>query len=168
MVSDSPYKVDHLALSPLTGVITGILGAFLMLGVVGLMQPYSGLSIEAVLAQFGTLVLPKRFEQISLTSLMSIALGVHILIRALLSLLYAVCQQRIPARGLIAVGIFYGFILWVTSGVILGAAIGPGWRQSARSWTWLMANVVFGLCLATTSIVAQIIRPAEVMIVPKD
>lgn len=168
MVSDSPYKVNDLALSPLMGIITGLLAALLMLGVVALMQPYSGLSVEGVLRQFGTLVLPKRFEQVEPMTLVWIGLGVHLLLRAILSLLYSVSQQRIPTRGLVAVGTFYGFILWVGGSVIVGTLLGEMWRSASRSWTWLLANLVFGLCLATSAIIAASLRPATTVAVPRD
>ncbi|MBC7911039.1 MAG: hypothetical protein H7Y30_11095 [Pyrinomonadaceae bacterium] len=168
MISDSPYKVDEMALSPFAGMFAGLVAAFLMLGIVILMEPYSGLSVESVLRQFATLVLPKRFEQMEPNTLMLIGLGVHLLLRLLLSLLYSVCQQRIPTRGLIAVGTFFGFILWITGSVIIGTLLGAEWRSASRSWTWLLANLAFGLCLATFAMIAQSRRPATTVAVPRD
>jgi hypothetical protein len=167
MVSDSPYDINELVLSPLMGMTAGLFAAFVMLSVLVVLQPYSGLSVEFVLQQFGTLVLPKRAEQINTTTLMGIGLGVHILLRILLSLFYSVSQQSIPAKGLIIVGLFYGFIIWMTGSVIFGTALGEEWRTTARSWTWLFANLTFGFCLAATAIIAEKFRPAAITL-PKD
>lgn len=168
MVSDSPYKVSDLILSPLAGIITGVLASLVMLGIVALMEPYSGMSIHTVLSQFGTLVLHQRFEGIEPQSMLLIGLGVHILLRTILSLLYSVSQQRIPTRGLIAVGLFYGFMLWIAGSVIIGTMLGEAWRSASRSWTWLLANLVFGLSLAVTAIIADKVRPAATVALPKD
>ena len=168
MISDSPYKVDALALSPIAGLFSGIVAAFFMLGVVELMSPYSGMTVASVLTQFATLVLPGSFENMQTSTLVSIGLGVHLLIRMILALLYSVSQQSIPVRGLVAVGLFFGFINWMAGSVIFGIAFHEEWRVSARSWTWLIANLVFGLSLALVSIILQAVRPSPVLAVPKD
>jgi hypothetical protein len=84
-------------------------------------------------------------------------------------LLYAVCQQRIPVRGLIAVGIFYGFILWIVGSLIIGMLLSRELRVVLRSWTWLGACVLYGLGLAGAAVWAEATRSkGESVVVPKD
>lgn len=168
MVTDSPYDINDLALSPFAGLMVGLIASLIMLSVVMLFQPYSGISVENVLKPLATLVLPKRFEQVEPTTLVMIGLGVHLMLRGLIGLLYSVCQQRIPTRGFVAVGIFFGFIIWITGSVILGFVFGAEWRATSRTWTWLFANIIFGFTLALTAIIAAKIRPVEMVVVPKD
>ena len=133
-----------------------------------LLQPLTGISVENVLKPLATLVLPKQFEQVEPATLGMIGLGVHLLLRGLIGMLYSVCQQRVPTKGFVAVGIFFGFIIWITGSVILGFVFGEGWRETSRTWTWLLANITFGFCLALTTIIAAKIRPAATVAVPKD
>lgn len=168
MISDSPYNLDDLVLSPLGGILAGLFAAFVMLSVVVVLQPYSGISVEQILGQYARFVLPERFENMQATTLLGIGLGVHLLIRVLLALLYSVCQQTAPTRGLVAVGIFYGFIIWMTGSVLFGMFFYDEWKVTGRSWTWLFANLLFGICLAATAIIAEKIRPSAVVALPKD
>lgn len=168
MVTDSPYDINDLVLSPFAGIMAGLIASLIMLVVVMLFEPYSGVSLETILTQLGTLVLPKRFEQVAPTTLVMIGLGVHLLLRGLSGLLYSVCQQKVPTRGFVAVGIFYGFFIWITGSVILGFVFGAEWRATSRTWTWLFANIIFGFTLALTAIIADKIRPTATVAVPKD
>ena len=51
----------------------------------------------------------------------------------ILGMLYGACQLRIPIRGLVAVGIFYGVFLWVLTN-LLGVLLFPVSAAAIRSW----------------------------------
>lgn len=116
---------------PAAGLVAGAIGALAMLAVVALAQGTSG--VETWLARFG--------------------LWVHVIVGALLGALHSACQQRTAVRGLIAVGLFYGFLIWLVAGLILG------WFGVASPlstwWPGLPANLTFGLVLATWAAIAQ-------------
>lgn len=168
MISDSPYKVNDLIFPPLVGGAVGLAAAFLMLAVVRLMQPFSGLSPEMIFSQWGTFVLPQRFEQIAPQTIFLIGLGIHFLLRFFIGILYALSQQRIPPVGLLIVGVFFGVFNWIIGSVVFGIGHGEEWRGASRSWTWLIANLVFGLTLAAAAIVTEKLRPSAEIVVPID
>lgn len=168
MLTDSEYDFNDLTLSPLTGLISAIVGAFLMLSIVLLLQNFSGISLESVLNQYATLILPKRFEQLEPTTLMTIGLIVHLVIRGLIGVLYSLSLQKVPTKGYIAIGIFFGFFIWILGSVIPSWFLGEQWRIVSRSWTWLLANIVFGMTLAITAIIVDKLSPVEAVVVPKD
>jgi hypothetical protein len=168
MISDSPYKVNEAALSPGAGILAGIFASALMLGVVWILQPVSGIPLASMVRPFATLILPHRFEQLPLGTLLLIGVLVHVLLRTILALLYAVCQQQVPLRGYIAVGTFFGFLIWVLGSVIAGRLLSGGGPNISRSWTWLLANLTFGLTLAATAVIVSYFRPASEAAVPKD
>lgn len=164
MISDSTYDFEDTILSSRFGLVSGLIAAALMLGVVLALQPLTGFSLKALLAQIGTLIwLDAAPENL----LVILGLLVHGLLGVIFGVLYALCQQRAPARGLIAVGLFYGFFLWVGGSLIIGVFLSENLRAMIRSWPWFWACLGFGLCLAASALWVERQRPAAA-IVPKD
>jgi hypothetical protein len=166
MISDSPYQVRFPVLESRVGMAAGLAGAFAMLALTAMFQPISALRAADLLAQIGRAVLP---ASVGRSLLMLTGVAVHTLLGALFGLLYAVCQQRVPLRGLIAVGLFYGFVLWVVASVIIGSLFDPALRYAICRWPWLLSHLLYGLCLAGVAAWSHISRRAGMeMIVPKD
>jgi len=161
MIADSPYESGDLVLSPMAGVTAGVIGAAAMLGVVAGLEPVSGLALNALLSEIGSLVLPAPRGAGATTLTLMFGLGMHGALGAMYGLLYALCQQRAPARGVVAVGIFYGVVLWILGALFTRVTLGDGPPSVIRSWTWFLANLAFGSCLAATATWVESRRAAE-------
>lgn len=84
-------------------------------------------------------------------------------------LMYALCQQRAPLHGLAAVGLFYGFFLWIIFGVLLGRFIvDPEMAQELHSKRWLWGGLAYGATLAAGAIVWTVTHPQTARNLPKD
>jgi hypothetical protein len=164
MISDSTYDFEDIVLTPRAGLVSGLLGAAFMLVLVLALQPLTGFSLKTLLAQIGTVI---WFDKATENVLLILGLLFHGLLGAIFGWLYALCQQRVPAAGLIAVGLFYGFFLWVGGSLIIGIFLSEDLRGLIRSWPWFGACLWFGLCLAASAIWAERHRPTQI-IVPKD
>jgi hypothetical protein len=152
MISDSPYQVKGLALPLKAGAVAGILGAATMLGVLAIVQPLSGLSPAWLLRQIGGIILQASNPSGGDAPVRLAGLSLHVLLGSLLGILYAASQQRIPAHGMLVVGIFYGLMLWVVGGLLAGSLFAGPLRAALRSWSWLLSNLMYGLCLATVAL----------------
>ncbi len=157
MISDSPYDVGAPVLTPLKGILAGLVAAFAMLLMLALLQPVSRVAPDAFLAQIGQVFMPGGEPGTAL--LFGVIL--HFLIGAVLGLLYALCQMQIAPRNLIGVGIFYGFVLWVFCSPLLGWAFGEKLRELLRSWPVLAAFLLYGFGLATMATWSLSRRPAR-------
>ena len=147
--------------------MAGVVASMCMLGVVALLHPYSGLSARDLLVRTGEAVLPRGLVARSDVSVA--ASGVlYAVVGAVLGLLYAVSQDRVPARGLIAVGVFYGIVIWVVSRVLTAWLFGPTLRTALHSYPWFLACVCFGVVLAGCAAWADRRRPESVAVVPID
>jgi hypothetical protein len=160
MVSDSPYTAGALVLPPRAGIAGGVVGALAMLALIAVLQPISPIELTDMLTQIGGVFLP-----IPMLSAMAIppwwtGLMLHVVLGALFGLLYAACQQRTPTHGLISVGLFYGFVLWLVGSLLAGSLLGTTLRDTIRSWPWLFACLLYGLCLAATAIWVESRRAA--------
>jgi len=164
MISDSTYDFEDIVLTPRSGLVSGLMGAALMLILVLALQPITGFSLQTLLAQMGAVIWSDTATE---NVLVTLGVLLHGLLGAIFGLLYALCQQRVPARGLITVGLFYGFFLWVGGSLIIGVFLSESLRALVRSWPWFGACLGFGLCLATSAIWVERHRPAQT-IVPKD
>ena len=120
-----------------------------MLGLLRILEPVSALQPFVALSQVGL-----GGDRLPFLT----GLGVHAFLGVLFGLLYAVSQQRIPNRGLIGVGIFYGLALWAAGGLV-SPVFGEPMKRVIRSWPWLLASLFYGLCLAVTAVWVQIRRP---------
>jgi len=146
MITDSPYESGALVLKPLEGVLAGLFGALVMIGVMFGLQSFSASGFLGTLTKLG--------EFISGTGAGG---GVFLLLLGggVFGILYALCEQRIPTKGLIGNGMFYGFFIWVLLGIILAAFLGEEVRTVFRTWTFLVELLTFGLCLSLCSITAM-------------
>jgi len=145
MISDSPYASGDLVLKPGFGAAAGIVGALLMLALLQIFYPVSQLSLGSALAGIGSVVTPAGGATIA-------GLILHLVVAGLLGLLYALSQRRIPYRGLIGVGLLFGFVVWVISSLIIGRFLDESLRAVLRSWPWLLAHLGYGLTLAAVAI----------------
>lgn len=84
-------------------------------------------------------------------------------------LMYALCQQRAPLHGLAAVGLFYGFFLWLIFGVVLGRFIfDPDTAQELHSRHWLWGGLAYGATLAAGAIIWTVTHKQQALNLPKD
>lgn len=149
MIAEAPSRLREPAIPRSLGAVAGLGAGLLMLVVVWALRAASGVSLVQLLSEIGSAVLPND-GSIDETLLATAGFVFHALLAAMLGALYAACQERVPARGLFAVGIAYGVFLWVALGSA-GVALASG--SNLRSWTWLIASVTFGLILATVAAV---------------
>lgn len=147
MISDSPYEAGELALKPAAGIAAGILGGLVMLAIVQILGPISGIGIGDVLGAIGMALMPG--SQVVLVGMM-----LHLVTASVLGLMYSTSQQRIPASGLVGVGVMFGLVVWVFGGLVAGWLMGEGVREVLRSWSWLVACLGFGLTLAGMAVLA--------------
>lgn len=164
MISDSPYDVGAPVLTPFKGIVAGIAAALVMLVLLALVQPMSGVAPSAWLAQIGRLVLPAAEEGLALQA----GAVLHLVIGAVFGLLYSLCQMQIAPRFLIGVGIFYGFVIWVLGSLLLGWVFGERLRELLRSWPLLAAFLLYGLGLAIAAAWTLSRRPSRTVAVAKD
>jgi hypothetical protein len=83
--------------------------------------------------------------------------------------MYALCQQRAPGHGLLAVGLFYGFFLWLIFGVLLGGLMAASpLKEELHSQRWLLAGLAYGTTLAFSGLLVKWTRPKTERALPKD
>jgi hypothetical protein len=154
LVSDSPYRGGQLVLHPVAGILAGLLGSAAMLGLIAASESYTGLSLTAFLKLIGG-------DRTAETMVGFLAVG------SVLGLLYSLCEQSGPTRALLAVGLFYGFFLWILSSWLLGLFLSAAVRSAFRSVPFLSACMVYGFILALAAALSARRRPSETA-VPKD
>jgi hypothetical protein len=143
MIADSTYDAGELIARPRSGAAAGVVAAVVMLALLtGLAGPDSARAwIEGAAAPF----LPAAPQTLFF---MTVVGGlVHLGVGGLLGALYAACQQRTSTGGLVAVGVFYGFIVWLAGYVFLARLFQAG-PSPLRTWPGLLALVGYGLVLA--------------------
>jgi hypothetical protein len=169
MISDSPYQVEGQVMAARAGIIFGVISAMIMLLLIAIMQPLAGFSPIDILTHIGGIIVPVSTSPDKLSLQVGVGFLMHLLLGALLGLLYAVCQQRIPSRGLFGVGIFYGFVIWVVDRLFITPFFNETVRTMLRSWSWLSACLLFGLCMAFASVwMLSRRRVGDAAVMPKD
>lgn len=167
LIADSPYRTSEPLLTPGEGALAGAVASLCMLPALSVLYPLSGLSVTDLLVRIGQTTVPHATALGS--GLMLLAAGaVHTLTGATLGVLYAVCQDRAPARTLVAVGLFYGGVVWVSSRVITGWLFGPVFRTTLHSFAWLLACLLYGVLLGACAAWVDRRRPRENRVVPVD
>lgn len=146
----STHDESDLASSPGAGALAGVVAAGLMLGVL------AGLEGQDAVAVWLTRTARVALSSPAMTSvqLTLAGLSIHLAVGSLLGALHAACQRRTATRGLLVVGAFYGFVLWVTSVLILGRGLHAGPPLLGR-WAGLLMCVAYGLVLAGGAILGQ-------------
>jgi hypothetical protein len=169
MISDSPYPSEELALPLWAGAVAGAAGAALMLLPLAWLTP----DVPAAAGSFAERLMwvvgrgPMRFHRALFGP--DGGLLFHGVAGTVLGLLYASSQRRSPPRGIVAVGIFFGFLLWVVSGPILGVLVGERIAGDFRSLAWAIACLTFGVFLSIVTLAVQRRRRAgTVAAVPRD
>lgn len=169
MISDSPYKAGTPVLSPIGGIIAGILATMAMLMFSAIVQPLAGQNVTALLARVGSLNPISNGSNAQSAMPVMVGIGIYLVVGALFGLLYSVSQRPIPAPRLMGIGIFYGLLIWIAAGVIGGAFLGEALRGVLRTWHYLLACLLYGFCLALGATLAQSKSPPSDKIVgPKD
>ncbi len=166
MVTDSPYDATDYALRPAAGLVAGLLGAGVMLLPLALSGTQGSGVLHDVLISAGDG--GNRVLRLTGAAPAPVVSGsaVHAALGAMLGLLYAVCQVRRPVSGLIAVGVSYGFTIWIFSGLV-ASALGHDVWGTVRSWPWLVACVTYGVSLALAAAWSQAQHKA-MAVVPLD
>ena len=73
----------------------------------------------------------------------------------LLGIFYGACQLRVPIRGLVAVGIFYGIFLWILTNLV-GWLLFPATTEAIRSWPGFGLFVSYSAGLGLLSVLATL------------
>lgn len=140
--------------------MAGIVASSLMLLAMLLLQPRSGLSVSDLLIRIAQTILPHGMEWRP-SSMVMAGGAIYGLVGVLLGLLYAVSQERAPARALVAVGVFYGFVIWVGSRVITAWLFGSVFHAALHSYAWFLACLLYGVLLAGCAAWVDHRRPPE-------
>jgi hypothetical protein len=162
MISDSPYQTGELLLRPLEGAVAGFAGSLVMLAAVSALNPGASGSASVWIEWLGRLY-PGAAQSRGLAGL-----AIHGLLGAVLGILYAASQQRIPRRPLLGIGAFYGLLLWIGGRIVLGWLFSTPVRDVVHSWVWLAGACVFGITLALSAAWADARRPAPAVSAPRD
>ncbi|MBI3926600.1 MAG: hypothetical protein HY319_13750 [Armatimonadetes bacterium] len=160
MITDSGYKTSDLVLPWWAGFLSGLALSLPMLQVTASLE---STPLDALVGRISVSMGLGTYQE------PRIALGwaVFLAIGAVLGLLYAASQVRIPSGGLLAVGLFYGFFLWVL-GAVLSGVLGLPLKSMIHTWAWFAGSLTFGAGLALASILADRTRPRQSLVVPKD
>jgi hypothetical protein len=119
--------------------------------------------------QIGAVLLPASTSVVADSGRITIGVALYLSMGMLFGVLYAACQQDVPVRGLIAVGVFYGFVLWIVGRFLISPFVRESFQMIIRSWSWLLACLLYGIGLATAAVWARRRRPAgNVSTVPID
>lgn len=167
MIADSPYRTSEPLLAPGEGALAGAVASLCMLPALSLLHPPAGLSTSDLLLRVGQATVPYAAALGSTATLLT-AGAVHVLVGALLGVLFAVSQDRAPLRTLLAVGVFYGVVIWVAGRLIAALVFGPGLRAVLHSSSWLLVCVLYGLLLGGWAACIERRRPRDDRVVPVD
>lgn len=159
MVSDSPYQSGDLLLRPLEGAVAGVIGSFVMLAVVSALGPGPQNMVATWLDWMAGIVGIGGGGS---------GLVLHGLVGAILGLLYASSQQRLPWRTLVGIGAFYGLLLWIAGRLLLGWLFSTPVHSVVHSWAWLAGACAYGMTLALFASWAGARRPMSAVTVPRD
>lgn len=169
MITDSPYDYRGLLLKPRIGITIGLLGAGLMLLVLALFEPLNGLSPSDMLSQITHVLLSKETAANCVSCDPWVGLIGHMFLGIIFGVLYALCLQTVPNRGIVGVSVFYGFVIWVIGSVLIGLLIDESVRAVLRSWPWLVAHLIYGIFLALVAIqVKRLKERGPGIVVPVD
>lgn len=169
MIADSPYDYSGLLLKPVLGIVIGLVGAGLMLLVLAIFEPLTGLSPADMLSQITQVLLSDKAASSCAGCDPWVGLAGHLLLGLIFGLLYALCLQSVPVRGIVGVSVFYGFVIWVVGSLLIGLLIDESVRTVLRSWPWLVAHLGYGILLALAAIQVQRVKErGPGVIVPVD
>jgi len=160
MIADSPYRAGEPAFTPGKGAVAGIVASLLMLLAIRLLQSLSGLSVSDLLIRIAQTILPRGMA-LQPGSMLIAGGAIYAVVGALLGSLYAVSQDRAPAGALVAVGVFYGFVIWLGSKVITAWLFGSVFRAALHSYAWLLACLFYGALLAAYAVWVDHRRPPD-------
>jgi hypothetical protein len=167
VIADAPYRTSEPLLTPREGALAGAAASLCMLAALSLLHRLAGPSATDLLVRIGQTTVPYG-NAVGAGSMLFAAGAVHALVGAVLGMLYAVSQDRAPAGTLIAVGFFYGVVVWVGSRVITGWIFGPVFRTALHSYTWLLACLLYGVLLGGMAAWVERRRPRDARVVPVD
>ncbi len=145
MIVDAPYDFGDLLIRPRMGFAAGVGASIVMLGAMAGLHALGGSAPVEWLDAIARPILPGNGAQIEWANLL-LGLVIHLLVGGMLGMLYALCQQRAPNRGLVAVGIFYAVTLWVFGGWIMVWWSGTE-KWNLRSWPEFVTMLAYGLVL---------------------
>lgn len=159
MVSDSPYQAGDLLLRPLEGAAAGVVASIVMLAAVSALGPGAQTLVATWLDWMAGIVGIGASGS---------GLVLHGLVGAVLGMLYASSQQRLPLRSLVGIGAFYGLLLWIAGRLLLGWVVSTPVHSVVHSWAWLAGACVYGMTLALFAGWAGARRPSSAVAVPRD
>ena len=146
-------RTGELVLSPLSGLLAGIVGSVLISCGIVLLKLIANITV------IGPLTLKTENSIVNLL----IYSGVD----GILGVLYALSAQNGPKHAMIAVGLYYGFFLWILWNIIAGVLLDSAARSMLHSWSFLLASLVFGLWLAVVALFSAKYKPYS-RYAPKD
>ncbi|NOX61482.1 MAG: hypothetical protein GXP42_05990 [Chloroflexi bacterium] len=84
--------------------------------------------------------------------LMAVGLIIHLIVAALLGLLFASSMDRLPKRETLIVSTFYGFTIWIVASFILGHWMSESILRFNRTWWGCLAHLGFGFLLGVYAV----------------
>ena len=166
MIADSPYRTSEPLLTPGQGALAGAAASLLMLPALSFLHALGGPSATDLLARIAQATIPLGAALVP--GSMIAAAAVFALTGALLGMLYAVSQDRAPEGTLLAVGLFYGIVIWAGSRVITVWIFGSVFRTALHGYTWFLACLLYGVLLGGYAAWVQRRRPAAARVVQID
>jgi hypothetical protein len=143
MIADSTYDVGELISRPRAGTLAGGVAAAVMLALLAALEGPN--AVGAWLGDVARVMLPAPAQ--TPISVLSWGLFVHFAAGGLFGALYAACQQHAPTSGLVVVGGFYGFVLWLGGDLILVRLLRAS-LPLLQGWSGLLMYIAYGLTLA--------------------
>lgn len=161
-MSDAPYDADRLALTTGWAIVGGAVASAVTAGSVAALATVSGLDLGRLFAGIG------EFVGFGGGARTVAGVAAFLVMSLVFALLYGMSQQVAPPRGLLIVGLFYGFLLWIAMGRIFGWVFSEHLESMFRAWGWLAGCIAYGLALATTAIAYQATHQTSGRSVPID
>ncbi len=156
MIADAPYESRTHPLSPGLGALAGLAAAIIML-LPGLALRTGGFDPQAFLLATGRVLVGTEGSWRAVAFAGSLAVA---LLGMVGGVLYATSQRAAPLRGLVAVGAFYGLMLWIVARLLVGRMLGGAVHDMMRGWGFLVASEAYALCLAAAAAFRSVRRPA--------
>ena len=146
MAHNTPFMGNKL--QPRDGIFAGLAAGIGMIVVWALFAQIFGDGARSLVNTIASTILGDG-AFVGDMQMLSLLLGllIHLLISALLGLLYAVSLDRLDTRDTLVVSIFYSFTIWVVSSFIVGGWFNDLILSYSRTWWGFLAFLTFGLVL---------------------
>jgi hypothetical protein len=145
VITVAPYDPGQTAIDSRTGFIAGAIGAIAMALVVSALNG-AGFDGAWFFLQVGSVIVRDHSLPAG-TIALAVGMLVHLSLGTLFGMLYASCLRRQATKGVVAVAISYGVLLWIIPGFPLSFAFDETTRSLLRSPAWLAGCLVYSAVL---------------------